>query len=363
MAESRPSAARGTAQAAADWYLLLHEGQASASQQAAFLAWLRASPAHVAEYLAVVRLFDDLPAAAQRQTTAVDELCRRALHDEGVVVPLRPSGVADRAPPQLPAQRARKRPAVLRGWALAACVVVALTSAAWLLRPPTLPAGVVYRATPTTGRSLVLSDGSHVQLDRGSAIVVRYTAQRRRIDVLQGAALFDVDHDAARPLQVWSGQVLLRDIGTVFGVQHDGSATVRITVLSGQVQVRAQPAAWLARWRDAGDALADLHAGQQLRLDAGGQVLALETHADLAAATAWLPDRVSLHDQPLAEVARRFNAFTTVPLAIDDPLLAQRRVSGVFHLRDSEAFLAYLSTLPGVRIERDPQKIRVHALR
>ncbi|KFA26398.1 hypothetical protein KWS_0118905 [Xanthomonas vasicola pv. musacearum NCPPB 4384] len=92
-------------------------------------------------------------------------------------------------------------------------------------------------------------------------------------------------------------------------------------------------------------------------------MLALEPHADLAAATAWLPDRVSLHDQPLAEVARRFNAFASVPLEIDDRLLAQRRVSGVFHLRDNAAFLAYLAAMQGMRVECGQARVMVRAVR
>ncbi|USJ01972.1 FecR domain-containing protein [Xanthomonas prunicola] len=361
MAEPRPSSPRATTQAATDWYLLLHEGQPSASHQAAFLDWLRASPTHVAEYLAVVRLFADLPLAAQQQTIEADDLCRRALHDEGVVVPLRRTAAFDPLPRGGAAGAARKRAFPARRWALAASVAIAVLSAGWLLTPPAAPDGVVYRAT-AAGRIVDLPDGSRVQLDRGSAIAVRYTPERRRIDLLQGAALFDVGRDPHRPLQVRTGDVLLRDIGTVFGVQHDGAAA-RVTVLSGHVQVHAQPARWLARWRDTGAVLADLRAGQQAQLDAGGQVLALEPHADLAAATAWVPDRVSMHDQPLAEVARRFNAFASVPVEIDDPRLAQRRVSGVFHLRDNAAFLAYVSAMPGVRVERGQARVTVRTAR
>ncbi|KEZ97952.1 iron dicitrate transport regulator FecR, partial [Xanthomonas vasicola pv. vasculorum NCPPB 895] len=139
MAEPRPSSPRATTQAATDWYLLLHEGQPSASQQTAFLAWLRASPTHVAEYLAVVRLFADLPLAAQQQAIEVDDLCRRALHDEGVVVPLRRTAAFDPVPRQGNARAARKRNVPARRWALAASVVIAMLSAGWLLTPPAVP--------------------------------------------------------------------------------------------------------------------------------------------------------------------------------------------------------------------------------
>lgn len=115
--------------------------------------------------------------------------------------------------------------------------------------------------------------------------------------------------------------------------------------------------------RPSPEVLADLHGGERAQVNARGEVAAVHTHADLAEATAWLPDGATLHDLPLAEVARRFNAYTSTPLAIEDPALAARRVSGVFHLRDPEAFLAYLGSLPGARIEREPDRIRVLASR
>jgi len=58
-------------------------------------------------------------------------------------------------------------------------------------------------------------------------------------------------------------------------------------------------------------------------------------------------------------VARRFDAYGGKPLRIDDPALAATRISGRFHARDPEAFVAYLGTLPGVRVQRGADDIRV----
>jgi ferric-dicitrate binding protein FerR (iron transport regulator) len=79
-------------------------------------------------------------------------------------------------------------------------------------------------------------------------------------------------------------------------------------------------------------------------------------------ATAWLPSDISFHHETIANVARRFNAYTSTPLEIDDQAIASKRISGVFHADNPQAFTAYLATLPDVRIIHDADRIRVVAM-
>ncbi|MFT4249252.1 MAG: FecR domain-containing protein [Pseudomonas sp.] len=348
-------APRRAAEAAAHWHLILHDGSAGATEREAFLAWLRASPRHVGEYLAVVELHGELRSAARRVDEDGQALCERALRDDGVVVPLRLA-----SPPPTRSPRRARLPR-RRRWAVAALLpLLALGAATWLGRPASL--ATQRYAAGAEPRELTLADGSRVSLDRGALIEVGFERDRRQIVLVRGNALFDVEHDPARPLRISAGAVDLHDIGTVFSVRRQAQAT-EVTVLSGQVQVRPAAARWFAQWRPAPGLLADLRGGQQARLDAQGRLSALQTHADLRHATAWLPDQATLHDLSWSELARRFNAYTDTPLAIEDPGLAARRASGVFHLRDSEALLAYLASQPGVRIVREPGRIRVLAAR
>jgi transmembrane sensor len=105
--------------------------------------------------------------------------------------------------------------------------------------------------------------------------------------------------------------------------------------------------------------VAALGSGHQAVLDGDGAVVTLTTHADIAQVTAWLPADIRFQHSTVAEVARRFNAYTSRPLVIDDPKVAAMRISGLFHARDAEAFTAYLSSLPGVQVQRDDQRVRV----
>lgn len=341
---------RRAAEEAASWYLDQREGMDDAGQ-ARFMAWLRASPLHVQEYLVMTRLHGDLAAAAALDPLDASQLAEQAARDR-VVVPLRLAPPAVAVAPE----RGRLR---MPGWmtqAAAVLLVAALGAAAWLKPAPT--PWTAY-ATASDVRGVALADGTQLQLDRDTVLAVRMEPRQRMIDVLRGGALFDVGHDPSRPLRVRLGANLLQDIGTVFDAHHthDGG---NVTVISGRVKVAQRGAGWL----DGGDIregaeVADLRAGQQASLRGDGSLDLVDDHADIAGSTAWLPADIHFEHATVADVARRFNAYSSRPLRIDDASLAATRISGRFHARDVEAFIAYLHTLPGVRVERGADGIRI----
>ncbi|HEX7815614.1 FecR family protein [Dyella sp.] len=335
---------------AASWYLDQREGLSDAEQRQ-FLAWLRRSPVHLHEYLAIAQLHGDMQAA-----TALEKLDAHALVElaaaESAVVSLRhgplPSSAAHVA--------RRKRQRVMPWLAAVAGLVLAMT-VAWIALAPTGGPIQIYAADAGSVRSLSLTDGTLVQLDKGSAIAVRFDEHVRHIEVQRGSAVFDIGKDPARPLSVTVGDHLLRDIGTVFAVHSDG-AQADVMVLSGRIQVLERGSRWNPWTASSSRLLADLHGGERWHVDAFGQT-SHDDRADPAAVTAWLPADIRFQRDTVANVARRFNAYTTRPLDIEDEDIARTRLSGTFHARDVDAFLAYLKTFPRVRIVREPDRIRV----
>ncbi|UPG92599.1 FecR family protein [Luteibacter aegosomatissinici] len=356
--EIRQAAARRISEEAGQWLLASRAGLDEPSR-IAFVNWLRHSPAHVAEYMAMVQLDQEMKDAAGHEPLAAPALVKDAAN-EPAVVPLRPRA-AHAAHPEATRHartpRRRRWPWMATATATAAAIAVA-TVIAWPAEPSVT--GIIYSAGANATRSLDLADGSRIQLDRGSAIRVQFDNQRRDITVLAGTMLIDVGHDASTPLSVTLGRTVLRDIGTVFQVstKSDGGD---VTVLSGRVDVLAPRDSWPwpAGSVEPQTVIAHLQGGERATLSGDGHVTHVGPRADLSEDLAWLPGEIDFHDTPVAEVARRFNAYGHAPLLIEDDSVASTRISGRFHARDSAGFVAYLQTLPGVQVRRDEEGVHV----
>jgi transmembrane sensor len=360
--EARRHARRITEQAAA-WYLE-QQDQPTERQQAAFLAWLRASPAHVAEYLAIAQMHGDLKAAASVETLSMMELVNKVKNESPIVAFPHMGHTSGRDTEAQPGER-RKGGVLLRIAAAAAMVaLVVLGGLHW--RESGANLNQRYTAGSNAIKVVRLPDGSEIHLAANATIDVHFDRQVRRIAVVEGNALFDVGKDPQRPMLVTVGGHVLQDIGTVFDVQHSAGGDT-LTVISGHVRVWNVPPAWTGKVQDlvgsspiAGNAVADLTAGQQIQLDASHA--SSVQPAVIAQTTAWLPTEIRFQHETVGDVARRFNAYTTTPLEIDDAHIASLRISGVFHANNPDAFVAYLSTLPGVKVERGDDHVRILAI-
>ncbi|GAA0732082.1 FecR family protein [Sphingomonas japonica] len=86
---------------------------------------------------------------------------------------------------------------------------------------------------PGQRRQIALSDGSRIDLNGGSRIVLDDDSPRLAA-LERGEALFTVRHDAADPFVVTAGPSRLVDVGTVFNVVRTDRST-RVTVSEGAV--------------------------------------------------------------------------------------------------------------------------------
>lgn len=348
--------ARRITEQAVSWYIEQQE-PLTERQRVAFLNWLRTSPRHVAEYFAVVQMHGDFKAAAALKTITAEELAEKAGRDNPVVMfPLIGSAIRK----EHVARPGRVRRAAIRVAGLAAAVVMAWLGIGYWRNAN----GLVERSfqgDTVAVRLVTLPDGTLVQLDRNSVIDVHFDGRFRRIEVVRGNALFDVGKDAKRPMLVNVGGHVLQDIGTVFDVKRDANGDT-LTVISGRVRVlnaldeahQGELASLLN-----GVAVADLTAGQQISLSISG-VTATQP-AQIAKTTAWLPSEIRFQHETIGNVARRFNAYTSKPLVIENESIADERISGIFHADNPQAFAAYLATLPDVRIVEEHDRVRIVA--
>jgi len=137
--------------------------------------------------------------------------------------------------------RSRSYPRHRRLAVLAAAAALVLAIFVW--RPWTRDLSRRHSATvePEACARRVLEDGSIVELNRGAAIEVGFSAAERRVRLVRGEAIFTVAKNATRPFVVRAGGLSLRAVGTAFDVRL-GAASVEVLVTEGRVRVN-QPSA------------------------------------------------------------------------------------------------------------------------
>ncbi|MBA4010123.1 MAG: Fe2+-dicitrate sensor protein [Erythrobacter sp.] len=273
-----------------------------------FAAWLEADPAHAGAYDAVQYALEDADAVLA------------ALPEPEPEPVAAPEPANDNPPGWLAGRRA------WLGGAIAASLVVALTSVLWFG-----PGGEqLYRTAPGETRLIALGDGSTVELAGGSTLALEGTRAAR---LEGGQALFTIRHDAANPFVLTAGGERLVDAGTVFDVRLAGE-TLDVAVAEGAVIVDPQ--------------------GQAIRLDPGERAVRQggrfrRAAVDSAAVGEWRKGRISFESASLAEIAAELTRATGTRFTSTD---TATRLSGSIALADVRADPQALGPLLAVRVTR-----------
>jgi transmembrane sensor len=346
------------AQQAGDWYAENRAGPLSHETREEFVAWLRASPQHVEEYLGVAAVARDLRVATDDPDFDIDVLLARARAGGDNVVKL------DHPATKTSAGFVRHGHSAnwWRGAAAAAIAVIALgLSAMWSTRDgERFGLSKTYRTAHGEQSVARLPDGSVLTLNTDSQVTVRFSGRERVIDVERGQALFQVAHEAQRRFRVLAGSAEVVAVGTQFDVYRK-PATAIVTVVAGSVAIYAGPPTFEEPGSGLPERAVRVAAGYQVEI--AGQNIG-EPHAvDTWAAVAWVRRQIAFESVPLGEVAAEFNRYGHIALEIDDEALRAMPISGVFNAYDTESFAAFIQTLNGVAVERTPARIRIISTR
>jgi transmembrane sensor len=355
MTSSSTQSREAIADEAAAWFVENRSGPLDRNARAAFIAWLKASPVHVEEYLGIAAVARDLPTAADDSKTDVESLLAQASSEAENVVPLGQS-LRRRASTTAPIQWSRHG---ARAASVAALLLLSAATTIWWTRDGErfgLPKS--YRTARAEQRVQPLPDGSVLHLNSDSEVTVRYSRSERVIDLDRGQAFFEVAHEGTRRFRVEAGRAGVVAVGTEFDVYRK-SGTVVVTVVEGTVAVFT------------GNPPPPAPAGQlpehSVRLGGGYQLevsdrVGLPRRVAARAAIAWLQRQIAFEDAPLGEVAAEFNRYGPITLEIDDETVRALPISGVFDAYDTESFAAFLQTLQGVVVQKTPTRIRVRSL-
>lgn len=300
------------------WLVQLEDEPDNGALHIQFIDWLATSPAHL---------------AAWEETAHVSGLMSAA-------GPLRAS-----TPPSLSRPRVWL-PRIGRARTFAGLVLA--TCLAWFVAPDLSRR---LRSDEITGtaelRIVRLKDGSTVHLAPASAIAFTNGAKGRGLDLLQGEAWFDVAHDGARPFRVMAGRSTVTVLGTAFSVRKTDVGT-DVAVQRGRVAVTSSDAGRTVR--------VELTPGQALSLSEG-----------VATRSAIRPDRVAswrdgvaiVNDQPIGGVIDLLRPWFKGYIVATGPGLKNRRVSGVYDLRDPDLALEALRRAHNVTISQVSPWLRI----
>jgi len=273
------------------------------------------------------RAFTDWLEADAGHLAAYDEV-QRTDADMGALPPAPRPVIADLPPAQAPV---RNRRGWLVGGGLATVAAGVLTTV--LVQAP---ASYALETQPGETRSLQLADGSRIDLNGGSRLVLD-RKNERFAKLERGEALFTVVHDEARPFEVRVGDDVLQDIGTVFAVLHQ----------SGQTEVAVSEGAVL--YNPKGEAVR-IDPGRKLSDNGGDRVLLAQVDAETVGG--WRDRRLSYTGATLTRVAADLHRNLGVPVSVDGAL-QQRRFTGMVQLDGTpELVFQRLSALLGVRAVR-----------
>lgn len=337
---------------ASAWFVDFRVGDIDSGARERFDAWLRRSPEHIQAYLEIATAYAELPALNTAGAIDVDALIAhaRATPDSNVV-PLTPRVRPDETPRSAP--RARRSS---RHLALAAAILVAAVGIAGWWR---LQRGV-YSTQIGEQRSITLPEGSTIALNARSRIKVTLSGTERHVALLEGQALFQVAHDP-RPFLVQSHDTMVRAVGTQFDVERKRTGVV-VTVVEGRVVVagnaREVPSSSASALLPAREGEVLLAAGEQLSV--ADRVPRRVAHPNVTAATAWTQRRFVFDNASLLEVADEFNRYSTRPLIVDDPRLAEFHISGTYSSTNPESLLRFLRAQPGLQVTETPDAIHIH---
>lgn len=226
--------------------------------------------------------------------------------------------------------------------AATAAIVVGVSLHRPRLQTETIATSVAQR------RTLELADGSIVELNARTSLLVDLGAHERHVRMADGEAFFTVAKDKSRPFIVETPAGSVRVTGTVFDVHADTAVDLTVTVVEGSVQVSpghgrdGQPRAPVALTPNeqlvtAGNAPAEKHT---------------LTPAEIEDALAWRRGEVVFDDTPLSSALARYARYhgrTIAPAAA----VAHLRLSGRYRLDDLNAFLNAIEAFLPVQVSHE----------
>lgn len=346
---------------AAQWLVVLME--ADAEKTAAFISWLKQSPRHVEEFLFATATWQQLcrlNTALPIDLEAILAEVRAAAGSNVVALPTATSVTTTHNADQIETslspsgeyatatQRRRMR------WVASIAVLGLMTLLTWLV----LGSGPVYSTDIGEQRTVRLEDGSVMYLNTETKARVRFTANHRDIELLEGEALFVVAHNTERPFRVRTHDAVVQAVGTQFNVRRHDRDT-QVSVVEGRVklfQAASLPdtvaPALPSRSTGSSDHLmaATLDAGEGATIADTGQVNK-RSDIDIVQAVAWRERRLVFRADRLEDVITELNRYNIKHFRIEGNHAKETRLTATFDVDKPESLVTFLQRYSNLTVD------------
>jgi len=284
---------------AASWFAKLNDGKPSRRYRDAFAAWLCADARHQRAYEDIQRLWD-----------SAGELPVLKKHGAGCA-----------------AKKKTRRQFVV------AMTTVAAGALGWRYIGKSPKAD--YETATGERRSVILADGSAVELAAQTRIALAFDPRVRRIVLLEGEAFFSVAASAGRPFLVEAGDSTTMALGTTFAVSRYAES-VRVVVTEHAVRFSA------------GARAAQIDAGNRATFN--GIDISPPQATDSAAELAWRDGRLIFTHAPFGEVAATINRWRRGRLIVVGEELARQPVTVIAEIARLDEVIDRLSDILPVQL-------------
>jgi transmembrane sensor len=199
--------------------------------------------------------------------------------------------------------------------------------------------------TPVGGqRTLVLSDGSQIELDTNTVVRVAMNADKRTVWLDRGEVYFRINHDAKRPFAVTVGDHRIVDLGTQFLVKQSAD-NVEVSLLEGRARLEAGGGLFPTR-------SIELSPGDVATATVDSMSVTKKPTKALANELGWRRGVLVFEGTSLADAAAEMNRYNVQQIVIADTSIARHAIDGTFPVHAVSQFTEMAQAIFGFRVEK-----------
>ena len=174
-----------------------------------------------------------------------------------------------------------------------------------------------------------LSDGTKVNLNSGSELTFLQSANGERKVKLTGEGYFEVEHLSDKPFFVEVGDILVKDLGTVFNIKaYQEDKTIETTLLEGKAEIL----------KSTGQTIVVLSPGEQAEYSKLEKSMGV-SKTNLELVLGWQEGKFVFRDKRLEDICMELQNWYDVKFVISNQALKDFKYSGTIKRTTTVAYV------------------------